>query len=85
MWYRAAIFHAILSRALAEQARDITPEHGPLRLGLTGGVFQNRRLTRLIRNDLAGEMEVHLPRLMPVNDGGLSFGQLVETQWRNPR
>jgi hydrogenase maturation protein HypF len=72
---RAAMFHeslAALGAALALRlgARDV---------GLTGGVFQNRRLTHsmLARLRAAG-ISAHLGRQIPSNDASLSYGQLVE-------
>ncbi len=77
---RAAGFHASLAQALLAQARAVRAEHDIARVGLTGGVFQNRVLTELAIAALedAGFI-VHVPQEMPVNDGGLSFGQVIET------
>lgn len=76
---RAGLFHASLAYAALEQARAIRAETGIHRIGLTGGVFQNRRLSEtllpLARQD--GFIAV-LPAQLPCNDAGLSFGQLVE-------
>jgi hydrogenase maturation protein HypF len=76
---RAADFHATLAEAAAAQAQALRERHRFDAVGLTGGVFQNRRLVeqllpRLAQRGLAG----WLPRQLPVNDGGLSFGQVVE-------
>jgi hydrogenase maturation protein HypF len=53
--------------------------HGITRIGLSGGVFQNRRLTeqacRLLQ---AAGLDVWLPEHIPVNDAGISFGQVIE-------
>ncbi len=76
---RAGLFHASLARALVDQAIAIRDEYGVERLGLTGGVFQNRILSETAQ--LMAEEEgfsVFIPRLLPCNDAGLSFGQLVE-------
>ena len=47
--------------------------------GLTGGVFQNRRLTDTAQRLLeqAG-FRVHLTDALPCNDAGIAFGQIVE-------
>ena len=47
-------------------------------VALSGGVFQNRRLTEQLVGRL-GEMnfQVYLNRQVPPNDGGLSLGQAV--------
>ncbi|MBM4372680.1 MAG: hypothetical protein FJ098_13550 [Deltaproteobacteria bacterium] len=45
---------------------------------MTGGVFQNRLLTRLAGDALAEDgFAVLLHRRVPCNDGGLSLGQAV--------
>jgi hydrogenase maturation protein HypF len=76
---RASIFHASLADALLLQARQARSEHGIRHISLGGGVFQNRVLTdqacRLLEND---GFEVHLPADIPVNDGGLCVGQVLE-------
>ena len=76
---RAAIFHATLAQALCDQAIAVRKQSGVGRIGLSGGVFQNCVLTEHVQALLidAG-FEVLIPRQMPVNDAGISFGQLVE-------
>jgi hydrogenase maturation protein HypF len=76
---RAALFHASLAAALLAQATVLRAETGISRLGLTGGVFQNRRLTETVQRlaEAAG-FSIVLPECLPCNDAGLSFGQLVE-------
>ena len=76
---RAALFHVSLARAALDQARAVRAETGIDRIGLTGGVFQNRRLSEeLVRLAEADGFTAVLPRQLPCNDAGLSFGQLVE-------
>jgi hydrogenase maturation protein HypF len=76
---RAALFHATLAGALLDQARTLRAEHGVSRIGLTGGVFQNRVLCERVARDAAREgFDVFIPERVPCNDAGLSFGQLVE-------
>lgn len=77
--HRAALFHASLARALVDQAIVLRREHGIGRLGLTGGVFQNRILCETVQRMAQAEgFAVSIPQLLPCNDAGLSFGQLVE-------
>lgn len=76
---RAADFHASLAGALTEQALRVRERHGPVRVGLTGGVFQNARLCA----DACAMLEAHgfevlMPCALPTNDAALSFGQIVE-------
>lgn len=44
---------------------------------LSGGVFQNRLLTELIREFAADRFQLKLPGKIPPNDGGLAAGQLA--------
>jgi hydrogenase maturation protein HypF len=76
---RAYRFHASLALALVDQAERLREEAGCHEVGLTGGVFQNRLLTELALAMLeqAG-FRVHLPARVPVNDAGVSFGQVLE-------
>ena len=76
---RAACFHHSLAQALVDQAIHLREETGLDNVGLTGGVFQNRILAEaaLARLAAAG-FAVHLPARIPVNDAGLSFGQVIE-------
>ncbi len=80
---RAAAFHATLARALVDQAMTLRERHDISRIALTGGVFQNRVLTEAAIARLEREgFEVLLPRQLPVNDGGLSYGQIIEAAAR---
>jgi len=76
---RAAMFHASLAQALCEQALAVREHSGVTRVGLGGGVFQNRVLSEQVQERLnrAG-FEVLIPQRLPVNDAAISFGQLVE-------
>ena len=77
---RARLFHATLAQALCAQAMTARRETGVLRVGLCGGVFQNRTLSEQARALLTAEgFEVLMPRRLPVNDAAISFGQLIET------
>ena len=76
---RAASFHLSLAQALVEQAKQLREQTGIRSVGLTGGVFQNRLLAEAAIELLeAAGLSVHLPRRVPVNDAGLSFGQVIE-------
>ena len=76
---RAGIFHASLARAIADQVARLRHTLSFDAVGLTGGVFQNRLLAeRTLAFVAETGLPVHLPRLVPANDGGLAFGQLVE-------
>ncbi|MBU1396539.1 MAG: hypothetical protein KKE84_10445, partial [Gammaproteobacteria bacterium] len=76
---RAARFHLSLAQALVDQAQQLRAQTGIRSVGLTGGVFQNRLLAEAaIRLLEAAGFDVCLPRRIPVNDAGLSFGQVIE-------
>jgi hydrogenase maturation protein HypF len=76
---RASMFHASLAHAMLQQARAIREEHGVGAISFSGGVFQNRVLTEHALALLSEDgFKVHLPELIPVNDAGISFGQVIE-------
>lgn len=76
---RAALFHATLAATLLAQASTLRQRHGEFTVGLAGGVFQNRRLAEAVLAQLAAAgFDAHLPATLPVNDGGLSAGQIRE-------
>jgi hydrogenase maturation protein HypF len=73
----SARFHNTLvavGAALIEAAIDA---RGALPVVLTGGVFQNARLTEGLHRLLARRVPVHLHREIPPGDGGIALGQVV--------
>jgi hydrogenase maturation protein HypF len=76
---RAAAFHGAMARAIFDQAKLLREQQAIEWVGLCGGVFQNRLLcehaVRLLEND---GFKVRLSEKLPCNDGGLSFGQIIE-------
>ncbi len=80
---RSAIFHDSLALAINRQAVLIRHQTGVTSVGLTGGVFQNRRLTeRVVTLLKKSGFDVLLADAVPPNDACLSFGQLVEAAGR---
>ena len=76
---RAANFHLSLAHTILAQACAIRHDYGEFTLGLSGGVFQNRLLTEeTIRLLDSRGFIVRLAERVPCNDGGLSFGQIIE-------
>lgn len=76
---RAALFHDSLAEALVQQARAVAERRPVAAVGVCGGVFQNRRLADVCVQRLKDNgFEVMLGGRVPVNDAGLSFGQVVE-------
>lgn len=76
---RAQDFHSSMALAVCEQAQAVRKLHGDARIGLCGGVFQNRVLAEqtIMRLQQTG-FSVHLPVLLPCNDASLGFGQAAE-------
>lgn len=75
----AARFHA----ACGEAARAVAVAVGARRAVLSGGCFQNRRLTAEVAERLAAEgVEVLLHRQVPANDGGIALGQVMVARAR---
>ena len=76
---RAGYFHDALAGTILRIAEHERAKHHDFAVGLTGGVFQNRRLadTALALLEQAG-FRVHLTESLPCNDAGIAFGQIVE-------
>lgn len=65
--------------AACQKARETT---GICTVALSGGVFQNHLLTKLVSDDLkANEFTVLRHSLLPPNDGGICLGQAVAAMW----
>ncbi len=76
---RAVLFHHSLAQLILKQAKYIRQKHDVNTVSFSGGVFQNRVLTERAIALLSAEgFEVCLPELIPVNDAGISFGQVME-------
>ncbi|MDP8937437.1 MAG: carbamoyltransferase HypF [Actinomycetota bacterium] len=72
----SARFHAGLGRAVAAVAAELAGENGLDTVALSGGVFQNARLTEVVDDELSARgLTVLVHRLVPPNDGGVSIGQ----------
>ena len=76
---RAAAFHLSLEAVMCDLVLRAREELAVNRVGMTGGVFQNKRL----REEGAGQLEslgfeCIQEQQLPVNDGGLCVGQVRE-------
>jgi hydrogenase maturation protein HypF len=74
----AAGFHVAVAQLVADTAGALAEQTGLDRVALTGGVFQNALLLRLVRAALrARGLRVLTHRRVPPNDGGLALGQIA--------
>jgi hydrogenase maturation protein HypF len=72
----SAGFHAGLGRGVAGAAVQAAAANGLDTVALSGGVFQNARLTAVVVEALeTAGLRVLVHRLIPPNDGGISVGQ----------
>ena len=72
----AARFQETIAEVTRELLAEARFETGVRTVCLSGGVFQNRRLASTLLRRLAHDgFEVCINRRVPVNDGGVSYGQ----------
>ena len=68
--------HRALARGDRRRVRAAAEQAGLRRVVLSGGVFQNRLLLEWTTAACAERrLDVLVPRALPPNDGGISFGQ----------
>jgi len=71
-------FHKTVAQMVREMCLSISKNTGIKVVALSGGVFQNRLLARLVVESLETDgFEVLTHRDVPCNDGGISLGQAV--------
>ncbi len=74
----SARFHNAVVQVIREQCREISQRTRIRRVALSGGVFQNRLLSRKAVAVLESDgFDVLTHRQVPCNDGGISLGQVV--------
>ena len=74
----AGRFHNTLVKAMAEMMRMGSEKSGYKRVVLGGGSFCNSLLVGKLKATMEeGGYEVIMPKLLPPNDGGISYGQVV--------
>ncbi|MDQ6783874.1 MAG: carbamoyltransferase HypF [Actinomycetota bacterium] len=72
----ASGFHESLGAAAAAAAAAVASDEGLDTVALTGGVFQNARLTEVVVTDLVRRgLQVLVHESLPPNDGSISIGQ----------
>jgi hydrogenase maturation protein HypF len=74
----SAKFHNTVAQAILEVSKAIRKEFSLDKVVLSGGVFQNKYLLEKSIHKLTHNMfRVYTNHQVPVNDGGISLGQLV--------
>jgi hydrogenase maturation protein HypF len=72
----ACRFHRTLARATVDACAALAAAHGTDIVVLSGGVFQSRLLLESASGALAeAGLRVLVPERLPVNDGGIAYGQ----------
>lgn len=79
----AARFHAALAAGIADVCERVRDVSGVATVALSGGCFQNTRLTALAADPLRRRgFEVLLHQRVPAGDGGIALGQAAVAAWR---
>lgn len=80
---RACRFHGAMAQTLCALAVHVRAQTGVTTIGLSGGVFQNRRLTEAVDRLLHEKgFTVLIPAQVPSNDAGISYGQIIDFAYR---
>lgn len=79
---RSTGFHSVIAHTLIKQAALLHAEYPFTHLGLSGGVFQNKRLSDYLATQLEPYYTVCIPERLPVNDASISAGQIVEAAFQ---
>jgi len=76
---RAAGFHLAMGELLGALVDSLSTQYQFRHVGLTGGVFQNALLATIAIDRIERRgLRACLPEIVPVNDAGISYGQIVE-------
>ncbi len=79
----AAAFHHAVANMVLEVAQRLRSETGIRTVGLTGGVYQNVLLAKLVERRLAEkDFDTLQHQIVPPNDGGLALGQAIVARSR---
>jgi len=80
----ATLFHSHLAHTLLKQVQLIREKHPVSLVGLSGGVFQNKKLSDYVIQQLIEQnITACMSEKLPVNDAGISAGQIVEAAMKN--
>jgi hydrogenase maturation protein HypF len=76
---RADCFHDSVAMLMLNTAQRLKSMHDFSCIGCSGGVFQNRTLYHRAQRLLTDAgFNIFLPELIPVNDAGISYGQIID-------
>jgi len=77
-------FHLTVAEMIKRTLLILARDNGLNKAVLSGGVFQNRLLCRMITDTLHHEdFQLFLHRDIPCNDAGISLGQIAAANYRN--
>ncbi len=80
----AFAFHSAVRDLIVDVLQILRSKTGNSTVCFAGGVFQNTMLSSMVEEVLKREgFQVFFPEKLPVNDGGLSFGQVVVALSKN--
>ncbi len=76
-------FHVVAASAISKMVEFGLSQTAVKNIVLSGGVFMNKILTRLVSELLSErfKLNVHIHENVPPNDGGISFGQAVAASY----
>ena len=82
----AARFHNTMAFLLLDEVARHLQQTGATRVVISGGCFQNKRLTEQLQRLFAAKgIPLYVPGRIPCNDGGVAVGQLAIAASRNKK
>lgn len=77
----SAKFHNTISKLTCDLVLKLSQIYGISKVVLSGGVFENEYLLKSIYDELKRQgLEIFFNSRTPINDGGISFGQIAAAQ-----
>lgn len=82
----SARFHNTMAYLLLDEGKRLLKQTGVSRVVISGGCFQNKRLTEQLQRLFAeAGILLYVPGRIPCNDGGVAVGQLAIAASRNKK
>lgn len=82
----SARFHNTIAYLLLDEGKRLLRQTGVSRVVISGGCFQNKRLTEQLQRLFAeAGIPLYVPGRIPCNDGGVAVGQLAIAASRNKK